>query len=71
MAGLGTMFIGMSGALTGLVRPYLMESVIGRMSFVGSVLIFALGINLAFGKKLKIANLLPAMFMPLVLQWVL
>lgn len=54
--------------LAGLVRPYLTESVIGRMSFVGSILIFALGINLVFGKKLKIGNLLPAMFMPLILQ---
>lgn len=57
--------------LAGLVRPYLTESVIGRMSFVGSVLIFALGINLVFGKKLKIGNMLPAMFMPLILQAVL
>lgn len=57
--------------LAGLVRPYLTESVIGRMSFVGSVLIFALGINLVFGKKLKIGNMLPAMFMPLILQVIL
>lgn len=57
--------------LAGLVRPYLTESVIGRMSFVGSVLIFALGINLIFGKKIKIGNLLPAMFMPLLWQWIL
>lgn len=54
--------------LAGLVRPYLSDMVIGRMSFVGSILIFALGINLLFGKKIKIGNLLPAMFLPLVLQ---
>ncbi|MGL5438019.1 MAG: DUF554 domain-containing protein [Lachnospiraceae bacterium] len=57
--------------LAGFVRPYLNEMVIGRMSFVGSILIFALGINLLFGKKVKIGNLLPAMFFPLVLQFVL
>ncbi len=57
--------------LAGFVRPYLNETVIGRMSFVGSILIFALGINLLFGKKVKIGNLLPAMFFPLVLQFVL
>lgn len=57
--------------LAGLIRPYLSEMVIGRMSFVGSILIFALGINLLFGKKVKIGNLLPAMFFPLILQFVL
>lgn len=57
--------------LAGFVRPYLNETVIGRMSFVGSILIFALGLNLLFGKKVKIGNLLPAMFFPLLLQFVL
>lgn len=57
--------------LAGFIRPYLSDVVIGRMSFVGSILIFALGINLLFGKKMKIGNLLPAMFIPLVLQFFL
>ena len=35
-------------ALAGLMRP------------VGNVLIFCVGINLVFGKKVKVANLLPA-----------
>ncbi|MEG2349340.1 MAG: DUF554 domain-containing protein [Hungatella sp.] len=51
--------------LAGIVRPYLSDLVIGQMSCVGSVLIFALGINLIFGQKIKIGNLLPAMFVPL------
>lgn len=57
--------------LAGMVRPYLGETVVARMSLVGSILIFALGINLVFGKKVKIGNMLPAMFMPLVLQFLL
>ena len=57
--------------LAGVVRPYLNEALIGQMSFVGSILIFALGLNLVFGKKVKIGNLLPAMFMPLILQFIL
>ncbi|MEG0566673.1 MAG: DUF554 family protein, partial [Hungatella sp.] len=51
--------------LAGIVRPYLSDLVIGQMACVGSVLIFALGINLIFGQKIKIGNLLPAMFVPL------
>lgn len=54
--------------LAGFIRPYLSDAVIGQMSFVGSILIFALGINLIFGKKVKIGNLLPAMFLPLLFQ---
>lgn len=54
--------------MAGFIRPYLSDIVIGRMSFVGSILIFALGINLIFGKKIKIGNLLPAMFIPLFFQ---
>ena len=30
------------------------------LSVVGSVLIFCVGIHLTFGKKIKVANLLPA-----------
>lgn len=57
--------------LAGIVRPFLSDQVIGKMSFVGSILIFALGINLIFDRKLKIGNMLPAIFMPLLLQFVL
>ena len=54
--------------MAGVIRPYLSETVIGQMSCVGSILIFALGINMIFGKKIKVGNLLPAMFIPLIYQ---
>ncbi|MDR1766642.1 MAG: DUF554 domain-containing protein [Lachnospiraceae bacterium] len=54
--------------LAGLLRPLLSAAVIGQMSFVGNVIIFGLGINLIFGKKIKVGNLLPAMFVPAVWQ---
>lgn len=46
------------------LRPFLTETVILNLSFVGSVLIFAVGVNLCFGNKIKVANLLPAMIIP-------
>lgn len=52
--------------LAGFVRPFLSDAVISQMSCIGSILIFALGINLIFNRKIKIGNLLPAMFMPLI-----
>jgi len=48
------------------IKPYLTDELISQMSCVGSILIFAIGINLIFGKKIKVANLLPAIFLPIV-----
>jgi uncharacterized membrane protein YqgA involved in biofilm formation len=55
--------------LSGLIRPYLSDTLIGRQSFVGSILIFAIGINFLFGKKIKLGNLMPAMFVPILLDF--
>ena len=46
------------------LKSFLSPIVIANLSFIGSVLIFAVGINLCFNKKIKIANLLPAMIIP-------
>lgn len=46
------------------LKPFLTELVIANLSFVGSVLIFAVGINICFGKKIKVGNMLPAMIIP-------
>lgn len=47
-------------ALAGLVRPVMTEAALNDLSLVGSVLIFCVGINLLWGKKIRVANLLPA-----------
>lgn len=52
--------------LAGFIRPYLTDLLISQISCVGSVLIFGVGINLILGKKVKVGNLLPAMFLPII-----
>lgn len=47
--------------LAHLLQNILTEMVIQNLSFVGSTLIFCVGINLIFGNKIKVANLLPAL----------
>ena len=37
------------------------EAALGNLSLVGSILIFCVGVNLVWGKKVKVANLLPAL----------
>jgi hypothetical protein len=49
-----------------LIEPILTESSIANLSFIGSVLIFCVGVNLAFGKKFKVGNMLPAVIVPIV-----
>lgn len=50
------------------VEPLLNERLIGNLSFVGSILIFAIGINMIFDKKIKTGNLLPAILVPIVYE---
>lgn len=49
-----------------LIEPYLTDAMIADMSYIGSILIFCIGINLAFGKKFKTGNMLPAIIVPIV-----
>lgn len=48
-------------ALSVLIKPIMTESALLYLSVVGNILIFCVGINLVFGKKIKVANLLPAL----------
>ena len=52
--------------LSQVLRPLLSDTLISQMSCIGSVLIVAIGINMLFGKKIKVGNLLPAIFFPII-----
>lgn len=55
--------------LAGVVGPYLSEAVVAEMSATGSLLILGLGLNMLGATKepIKVGNLLPAMFMPILI----
>ena len=53
-------FQGSITAMSGLVKPLMTDTALANLSLVGNVLIFCVGINLVWGKKIKVANLLPA-----------
>ena len=52
--------------MAGLLKPLLVPAVISQMSAVGGLLIVALGLNMIREKKLKVGNMLPAVFIPLI-----
>lgn len=48
-------------ALAKIIAPIMTPLAISNLSLVGSILIFCIGVNLAFDKKLKVANMLPSL----------
>ena len=57
---------GLMTLLATLIGPLMTEAELANLSLVGSVLIFCVGINLVFGKKVKVANFLPALVIAVV-----
>lgn len=54
----------LEGAMTLLARlisPIMTEAALSNISLVGSVLIFCVGVNLVWGKTIRVANLLPSL----------
>ncbi len=47
-------------ALAGVIEPILTDTALSNLSLVGSVMIFCVGVNLVWGKKIRVANMLPA-----------
>ncbi len=72
--GAGVLFSAVSvflyqGAITlaaSYLERFLVPEVVSQMSSVGGLLIVAIGINLLEIKRIKIGNMLPAIFLPLV-----
>ena len=72
--GIGVLFSAFSvflyqGVITltaSLAKPYLVAEVISQMSAVGGLLIAAIGINLLEIKRLRVGNMLPSIFIPLI-----
>lgn len=53
-------------ALSLVLKPIMTDSALSNLSYVGSVLIFCVGVNLVWGKKVKVANMLPAVVIAVV-----
>lgn len=53
-------FQGTITVLAKLVKPLMTDGAMGNLSLIGSILIFCVGVNLIWGKKIKVANFLPS-----------
>ena len=57
------LFQGSVTLLAVLIKPLMTEAALGNLSLVGNILIFCVGVNLVWGKKFRVANMLPAVFL--------
>ena len=61
---------GLVTILARLIKPLMTELALLYLSFVGSVLIFCVGINLVWGKKVNVANMLPAIIFAVIAAFI-
>ncbi len=54
----------------GFLKPVLVPVVVSQMSATGGLLIVAIGLNMLREKKLKVGNMLPAIFIPLIYYFI-
>lgn len=61
------LFQGSITLLARLIAPVLSDGMIANLAMTGSMLIFCVGVNLMFNTKIRVANLLPALLIALLL----
>ena len=52
--------------LARLLQPVFTDAALSNLSLVGSVLVFCVGLNLVWGKKIRVANLLPSLLIAVI-----
>lgn len=55
--------------LAGAVSSFFTDSVVSNLSYIGNVLIAVVGVNLLFGKTVKVGNMLPALVFAVILGY--
>ena len=63
----------LQGTITLLARfvsPVMTKEALSNLSMIGSILIFCVGINLVWGKKIRVANMLPAVVLAIIVAFI-
>ena len=60
------LFEGLITLCATLVKPIMTDLAMNYLSLTGSILIFCVGVNLVFGKKVRVANMLPAVVLAVI-----
>lgn len=60
------LFQGLITLFARFIEPVMTDQALANLSLTGSVLIFCVGLNLVWGKKIKVGNLLPAIVIAVI-----
>lgn len=52
--------------LATFLKPFMTEPAMNNLSLIGSILIFCVGINLVWDRKIRVANMLPAVLLAVI-----
>lgn len=63
-------FQGLITLLASLIKPILTDLAVANISFVGSMMIFVVGVNLMFDKKIRVANMLPTILFSVAFSFI-
>lgn len=55
--------------LANFIKPVMTDAALANLSMIGSILIFCVGLNLVWGKKIRVANLLPAVILAVIMAF--
>lgn len=56
--------------LAKLIQPVMTEAALANLSLIGSILIFCVGLNLVWDKRIRVANLLPSIVIAVVAAFI-
>ena len=56
--------------LASLLAPYVTDLAMSYLSMVGSIMIFCIGLNLVWDKKMRVANLMPALIIAVLAAFI-
>lgn len=60
------LFEGIITVFASFLKPIMTELAMDYLSLIGSILIFCVGLNLVWGKKVRVANMLPAVVLAVI-----
>lgn len=63
------LFQGSITILAALIEPLMTEQALSNISLTGSMMIFCIGINLIWGGKIKVANMLPTILFAVIMAF--
>lgn len=56
--------------LARFIEPFLTPQAVSNLSLVGSIMIFCVGVNLIWGDKFRVADLLPALVIAVICAFI-